>query len=243
MALALITRVTAAAPGPVATPDFHDLEQVAHSELKATGTPGAAVAVILGDRVVFLKGFGVANVETREPVTADTLFRIASTSKMLTAAALASLEEQGKVDFDGPIARYTKGLDAKIGRLTLHQLLSHTAGLRDESSFTGPQDDEALGAFVRSWTSDYLFTEPGDIYSYSNPGYALAGFVLGEAVGKPYADAMHDQLFEPLGMRRSSVRPTVAMTYPMAQAHEPTATGPRVVRPYPDDARFRPNGG
>jgi len=153
------------------------------------------------------------------------------------------LEEQGKVRFDVPIDRYTKGLDAKIGRLTLHQLLSHTAGLRDESSYSGPHDDEALGAFVRSWTADYLFTEPGDVYSYSNPGYALAGFVLGEVAGKPYADAMRDLLFKPLGMGRSTLRPTVAMTYPVAQAHEATAGGPRVVRPFPDDSRFWPNGG
>ena len=125
----------------------------------------------------------------------------------------------------------------------MHQLLSHTAGLRDESSYSGPHDDAALGAFVRSWTADYLFTEPGDVYSYSNPGYALAGFVLGEAAGKPYADAMHDLLFEPLGMGRSALRPTLAMTYPFAQAHDATATGPRVVRPFPDDARFWPNGG
>jgi CubicO group peptidase (beta-lactamase class C family) len=241
VALELATR--AAAQGPVATPDFHDLEQAARKEIEATGTPGAAIAVILGDRVVFRKGLGVASVEARDPVTPDTIFRIASTSKMLTAAALVSLEQQGKIDFDAPISRYGKGLDAKIGRLTMHQLLSHTAGLRDESSYSGPQDDEALSTFVRAWTSDYLFTEPGDVYSYSNPGYALAGFVLGEAAGKPYADAMRDMLFQPLGMGRSSVRPTLAMTYPLAQAHEPTASGPRVVRPYPDDARFRPNGG
>ena len=239
----LIARVAAAAPVRLAVPDFRDLELLAQEELKATGTPGAAVAVILGDQVVLAKGFGVASVESREPVTPVTLFRIASTTKMLTAAALASLEERGKVRFDAPIERYAKGLDPKIGRLTLHQLLSHTAGLRDESSYSGPHDDEALGAFVRSWKSDYFFTEPGDIYSYSNPGYVLAGFVLGEAIGKPYADAMHDLLFEPLGMRRSALRPTLAMTYPIAQAHEASETGPRVVRPFPDDARFRPNGG
>jgi CubicO group peptidase (beta-lactamase class C family) len=243
VASALISGLPATTQAQSTVPDFHDLEQVAREELEATGTPGAAVAVILGDRVVFAKGFGVGSVESREPVTSDTLFRIASTTKMLTAAALASLEEQGRVRFDVPIARYAKGLDTKIGRLTLHQLLSHTAGLRDESSYSGPNDDEALGAYVRSWKSEYLFTEPGVIYSYSNPGYALAGFILGEAAGKPYAEAMDDLLFEPLGMRRSAVRPTLAMTYPIAQAHDPTATGPRVVRPYPDDARFRPNGG
>src|SRR5262245_55748364 len=243
LALALIARVAPAARAQPKAPDFRALEQLAQEELKATGTPGAAVAVILGDRVVLAKGFGVASAESREPVTPDTLFRIASTTKILTAAALASLEEQGKVRFDAPISRYAKGLDAKVGRLTLHQLLSHTASLRDESSYSGPHDDEALGAFVRSWRSDYLFTEPGDVYSYSNPGYALAGFVLGEAAGKPYADAMRDLVFKPLGMGRSTLRPTLALTYPLAQAHEATATRPRVVRPFPDDARFWPNGG
>jgi CubicO group peptidase (beta-lactamase class C family) len=240
---AMTARALAAAEARSASADFQVLEQVAQAELRATGVPGAAVAVILGDRVVFAKGFGISSVESGEPVTPDTLFRIASTTKVLTAAALVSLEEQGRIRLDAPIARYTRGLDEKLGRLTIHQLLSHTAGLRDESSYSGPHDDEALGAFVRSWTSGYLFTDPGDVYSYSNPGYVLAGFVLGEVAGNPYADAMHDLVFEPLGMRRSAVRPTLAMTYPFAQAHEPGATGPRVVRPYPDDARFRPNGG
>jgi len=243
VAFALITGLPATMQAQSIVHDFHDLEVVAREELEATGTPGAAVAVILGDRVVFAKGFGVASVESREPVTTDTLFRVASTTKMLTAAALASLEERGGVRFDVPIARYAKGLDAKVGVLTLHQLLSHTAGLRDESSYSGPHDDEALGAYVRSWKSDYFFTEPGVIYSYSNPGYALAGFILGTAAGKQYAEAMDEMLFEPLGMRRSAVRPMLAMTYPIAQAHDTTATGPRVVRPFPDDARFWPNGG
>jgi CubicO group peptidase (beta-lactamase class C family) len=243
VALALIVSAMLAADHPPAVPDFRDVESLARKELQETGTPGAAIAVILGDRVVYSKGLGVASVETGEPVTSDTLFRIASTTKMLTAAALASLEDQGRIRFDAPIDRYAKGLDSKIGRLTLHQLLSHTSGLRDETSYSGPHDDAALGTFVRSWTSDYLFTEPGDVFSYSNPGYALAGFVLGEVTGKPYAEAMHDVLFEPLGMSRSGLRPTLAMTYPLSQAHESGASGPRVVRPFPDDSRFWPNGG
>jgi CubicO group peptidase (beta-lactamase class C family) len=243
VALVLIVSAILAADRPSAVPDFRDIELIARSELQETGTPGAAIAVILGDRVIYSKGLGVASVETGEPVTPDTLFRIASTTKMLTAAALAALEDQGRVRFDAPIDRYAKGLDPTIGRLTLHQLLSHTSGLRDETSYSGPHDEAALGGFVRSWKSEYLFTEPGDIFSYSNPGYALAGFVLSEVTGKPYADAMHDVLFEPLGMSRSGLRPTQAMTYPVSQAHEPGASGPRVVRPFPDDSRFWPNGG
>ena len=230
-----------AQPRPIA---WDELESTALAELRATQTPGAAVAVVVGDSIVFAKGFGVASVETGTPVTPDILFRIGSTTKMLTAAALAVLRSQQKLRFDAPISQYGSGLDPQIGRLTLHALLSHTGGVREGTSFHGPHDDAALPAFVRSWTAaDYLFTAPDEVYSYSNPGYALAGFVLGEAAGKPYADAMRELLFEPLGMARTTLRPTVAMTYPLAQGHDVVDTaGPVVVRPFADDARYWPNG-
>jgi CubicO group peptidase (beta-lactamase class C family) len=70
--------------------DFSQLEKVALDELKQTNTPGAAVAVVSGDRLVFAKGFGVANIETGAPVTPETLFRIGSVTKMFTAAVLGN---------------------------------------------------------------------------------------------------------------------------------------------------------
>lgn len=227
------------------TINFGELEATINEELKTTNTPGAAVAVIVGDRVVFAKGFGVASVETGMPVTPDTLFRIASTTKMLTAAALVTLAEEGKIKLDAPVGNYVKGLSPKLSRVTLHQLLSHTAGIRDGFSFQGLHDDSALADFVRSWTDAYLVAEPGEIFSYSNLGYALAGRVLEEVSGKSYADAMNDGLFQPLGMRRSTLRPMMAMTYPLAQGHDivPGQTNLSVVRPFADDARFWANGG
>lgn len=227
------------------TIDFGELEAVINEELKATNTPGAAVAVMVADRVVFAKGFGVANVEAGTPVTPDTLFRIASTTKMLTAAALVTLAEQGKIKLDAPVSAYVKGLSPKLSRITVHQLLSHTAGIRDGFSFDGLHDDSALADFVRSWTDDYTLAEPGEIFSYSNLGYALAGRVLEEVTGKPYADAMNDVLFQPLGMRRSTLRPIMAMTYPLSQGHDVLSgqTNPSIVRPFADDARFWANGG
>src|SRR5919205_106687 len=225
--------------------DFAELEATVNDELKATNTPGAAVAVVSGDRVVFAKGFGVADVETGAAVTPDTLFRIASTTKMLTAAALVTLAERGEVKLDAPVGTYVRGLSPGLARVTLHQLLSHTAGVRDDASFNGPHDDAALAAFVGTWTDDYLLAGPGEIYSYSNLGYQLAARVLEEATGKPYADAMDELVFRPLGMRRTTLRPTVAMTYPHAQAHDlaPGGKSPSVVRPFPDDARYWANGG
>jgi CubicO group peptidase (beta-lactamase class C family) len=225
--------------------DFGELDATVSEELKATNTPGASVVVVVGDRVVFAKGFGVANAETGERVTPNTLFRIASTTKMLTAAALVTLAEQGKIKLDAPVGNYVKGLSPKLSRVTLHQLLSHTAGIRDGFSFHGPHDDTALADFVRSWTDAYLIVEPGEIFSYSNLGYALAGRVLEEITGKPYADAMNEVLFQPLGMRRTTLRPITAMTYPLAQGHDISAgqTNLSVVRPFADDARFWANGG
>ena len=225
--------------------DFPELEATVREELKAAGIPGAAVAVVSGDRVVFAKGFGVSDAETGQPVTPDTLFRIASTTKMLTAAALVALAERGRVRLDEPVGTYVKGLSPRLARVTLHQLLSHTAGVRDGASFYGPHDDAALADFVRTWTDDYLVAEPGEIYSYSNLGYVLAARALEVAAGKPYADAMDELVFRPLGMQRTTLRPTVAMTYPLAQGHDAPEDGAtaKVVRPFPDDARFWANGG
>ncbi len=227
------------------TINFDELEATINEELKATNTPGAAVVVVMGDQVLFARGFGVSNVETRTPVTPETLFRIASTTKMLTAAALVALAEQGKIKLDEPIGKYVRGLSPALSRVTVHQLLTHTSGLRDSASYYGPHDDAALGAFVHSWTDDYLIGDPGEVYSYSNIGYGLAAFVLETIARKPFADAINEILFQPLGMRRTTLRPIEAMTYPLSQGHEILSgqTIPSVVRPFADDSRYWANGG
>jgi CubicO group peptidase (beta-lactamase class C family) len=224
--------------------DFVGLEETIRDELKATDTPGAAVAVVGGGRLVFAKAFGVSDAEVRTPATPATLFRIASNTKMLTAAALVTLAEQGKVKLDDPVGAYVKGLSPAISKVTLQQLLSHTSGIMDRASDYGLHDDAALGNSIRAWDDSYLFTAPDKIFSYSNLGYDLAGLVLEEVTGKPYADAMDELVFKPLGMNRTTLRPTVAMTYPFSQGHVATGgAGPSVVRPYPDKVEHLPSGG
>jgi CubicO group peptidase (beta-lactamase class C family) len=224
-------------------PKFDELERVVLEELKATGTPGAAVAVVSGDRVIFAKGFGVSSVETGAPVTTDMLFRIGSTTKMFTGAALVALADKGRIELRQPVGNYVKGLSPRLSQVTAHQLLSHTAGMRDEGAGDGPLEDAALGILARSWKDDFLFTEPGKIFSYSSPGYWLAGLLIEEAAGKPYADAMNELLFKPLGMNSTTFRPTIAMTYPLAQGHAVSTAGkPTVVRPFVENAAARPGG-
>jgi CubicO group peptidase (beta-lactamase class C family) len=160
-----------AAPAQIRQLDPVAVERVALEELRTSKTPGAEVAVISGDRVIFSHGYGVASVETGAPMTADLLCRLGSTTKMFTASAVVSLAIEGKIDLDAPVSRYITGLDPAIGKLTANQLLSHTSGLHDEAPMFGSHDETALGAGIHAWKADFLFAPPGRIYSYSNPDF------------------------------------------------------------------------
>ncbi len=225
-----------------ATVDLSALHQVAADELKAGNIPGAAVAVIQGDRVIFAKGFGVASIETGTPVTPDTLFQIGSMTKTFTAAAVLTLAEEGTLKIDRPIADYVKGLSPKLSKVSTAQLLSHTAGLKDEPDEFGLHDESALSTYLKSWTDDYCLLEPGQVFSYSNSGFALAGLVMQEVGQKPFATQMTERILQPLGMARTTFRPTEAMTYPLAVGHQVKEGKPTVVRPLADDARLWPAG-
>lgn len=232
-----------AAEAPSTKPDFMELETVVNAELRRANVPGCAVAVVVDGALAYARGFGIANVDTADPVKADMLFRIGSTTKMFTAATVVSLVEEGKVNLDEPVGTYVAGLAPKIAAVTTNQLLSHSAGLADETHMEGPHDEAALGAAVRALPDSLVFDAPGKIYSYSNPGYWLAGFV-GETVGgKRYADLVAERVLQPCGMARSTFRPTEAMTWPLAVGHGPEGNGqPSAVRPLADNAAGWPAG-
>src|SRR5262245_37458303 len=104
--------------------DFAELDKVALEELKPRSAPGAAIAVIKDGQVIYAKGYGVASIETGAPITPDMLFRLGSTTKMMTAAALTTLAAAGKLKLDAPIGDYVKGLNPRLAQVTAHQLLS-----------------------------------------------------------------------------------------------------------------------
>jgi CubicO group peptidase (beta-lactamase class C family) len=141
---------------------YSRLERAVLDELEETNTPGAAVAVVRGDRVVYARGFGVANVETGAPVTADMLFRIGSVTKMLTAAVLVSLSEEGRIALDAPVGDWVKGLGPRLSGVTPRQLLSHTAGVIDYARVCCAHEESGLAAQLRSMKDDdYFFAAPG----------------------------------------------------------------------------------
>jgi len=235
--------MSGAVPARQEKTDFDQLERVVLDELKRKNTPGAAIAIVSGDRVVYAKGFGVASIETSAPVTPDMLFRLGSTTKMFTAAALVTLADEGRIKLDEPIGSYVQGINPRIARVTVHQLLSNTSGMRDFAAPFISHDDSALANMVRTWKEDVFFTEPGKIYSYSSPGFWLAGFVMEETGKKPYADLMDELLFKPLGMKRTTLRPLMALTYPLATGHAPDESGATlVIRPAFNNVAMWPAG-
>ncbi len=237
VALALISSSGHAAADP-----FAALRSTARKEMSATGTPGVAIGVVKGGRLVFAEGLGVASLETKTPVTENTLFQVGSLTRPFTAAAALTLAAQRKVGLDQPIGTYDPGLDAAIGRLTLAQLLAESSGLKDQVGGQGPTDQAALAAYVRSLTAADLLFPTGLVFSSSNPGYALAGHVVASVAGAPFADAMRTLLFAPAGMSATTFEAAPAGKTPAATGYgagrfkaEPVAVS--------DDLRFWPATG
>jgi CubicO group peptidase (beta-lactamase class C family) len=224
-------------------PDFTPLDEIVNDELKEKRTPGAVITIVSGDQVVYSKAFGIANVETSAPMQTDMLFRLGSTTKMFTAAALVSLAEAGKIKMNEPIGSTVKNLSPRLAAVTPEHLLSNSAGLRDFAPPVISQEDSSLGEMVRSWKDDVFFANQGEIYSYSSPGFWFAGYVVEQLTGKPYGDAMDDLLFKPLNMGRTTLRPLVAMTYPMANGHAVSGDGPpTIIRPFYNNVAQWPAG-
>ncbi len=211
--------------------NFYALEALVTSAMEAAKVPGAALAIVHNREVIYAHGFGVTNVEEGGiPVTAQTIFRIGSTSKPLTTTAIMRLVEDGKLELDTPISEVLPDLELSVpgavGEVTLRRLLTHTAALPTAAEHYGSREAAGLRASVYSDIAGYPLIAPvGKIWSYSNPGINLAGYLAELVSGKPYAELMQELVFDPLAMKRTTFDPTIAMTYPLAQSHTLDAEG------------------
>jgi CubicO group peptidase (beta-lactamase class C family) len=167
--------------------------------------PGVSVGVGVDGDVVWLEGFGFANVEHRVPVTPATRFRIGSISKSLTAAAIGRLYEQGRLDLDAEVQAYVPAFPRKRWSTTVRQIAGHVGGIRHY------RGDENL-SYVRYPTvlaglaifdDDTLIYEPGTRYAYSSYGWNLLSAVVERAAGENFLAYMQRTVFQPLGMQRT----------------------------------------
>ncbi|MBT2117329.1 beta-lactamase family protein [Dyella sp. LX-66] len=167
----------------------------------ATDGPGVVVLIAKGDTVLFREARGQAQIELGVPLAADQVFRIASITKIFTAATVLKLAEQGKLSLDDKLAKYFPGIPS-ADRITLRQLLSHTAGVSDVAKNPQPgfmrRDIDTATQVAEIAKRDPAF-EPGTRWAYSNAGYILLGAVIEKVTGQPWHEAMRQLVLEPVG--------------------------------------------
>ena len=171
--------------------------------------PGLSLAVGIAGEIVWAEGFGWADIDERRPVTPQTLFRIGSVAKPMTATAVGLLHERGLLDLDAPVRNYVPSFPEKEWSVTTRQLMGHVAGVRHP-----PFDEELL--FMRDhcespldglelFADDPLLFTPGTRYRYSTYGWTLVGAVVEAAAGEPFLDFMQREVFDPLDMRDTAL--------------------------------------
>ncbi len=167
------------------------------SRLAAFGLSGSLLVAKDGE-VIVRKGYGIANDAAGTPVSADMPFPIGSLSKQFTAAAVLKLEMQGKLSTDDTLGRFFPDAPADKRGITLHQLLSHTAGLPylEADLFSAANREELM----RGSLALPLDSPPGTGFAYSNPGYTLLAGVIERASGTTYENYLRENLFRPAGM-------------------------------------------
>lgn len=234
------TPVAAMQPAPAL--DTLRIAAAFQAEFDATAAPGAAIAVVQDGRIVFSRALGVRNAETGDSMTVASLVRIGSVTKSFTGLTAALLSIDGRLDLQAPLAAILPTLSPALGGASLHQLLTHTGGMADEAAGNGSHDDDALERRVSAWGPAQRFADPGDVYSYSSPGYWLAGYTLQQATGTPYADLVTERVLAPLGMLSSTFRPLDALTRSLAVDHRVVSGKATVLRPFQDDASTWPSG-
>lgn len=212
--------------------NVHLLEKRLEEILKKHQIAGMAVAITDRRKVLFAKGFGVDSVERMHvPAEAESLYRIASISKVVTGITVLRLAEQGVLDLDAPVKAYVPWLSFSrpeaLEQMTLRHLLSHTSGLPMEYTPDGPREERALEQTLKDGLKELEFkTLPEDgVYLYSNWGIRLASYITQVRTGKLFSELARELVLTPLQMDRTTFDLQVAATYPLSLPHTENARG------------------
>jgi CubicO group peptidase (beta-lactamase class C family) len=195
------------------------------------GQLNGAVLVADGGKVIYKKGFGMANMEWEIPNQPDTKFRIGSVTKQFTAAIILQLVDEGKIKLDGKVTDYLTDYRKDTGeRVTIHQLLNHTSGIPSYTGLPGFFQNESRNPygvkdFVKKFASGDLEFEPGSKFSYNNSGYFLLGAIIEQVTGKPYAQVLKERIFDPLGMKDTGYDDDAPLIKKRAAGYQKTSDG------------------
>lgn len=208
---------------------------------------GLAVGIVHEGRLVYAKGFGVADQRQKRPVTPDTVFRIGSISKTFTSIGVMQLWEQGKVDLDAPVNKYLKHYkvghpDAGAPPITLRHIFTHTTGLgdllslrallpnqKDLSIAAKPGQAPSVADFYKKIGGITTELYPGSKWSYDNHAYGTLGQIIEDVSGQPFGDYMIEHVFEPLGMMKSDYYRSDRVRELLAEGYMPSPKGMKIV--------------
>ena len=210
-----------------AAQDVARMDQIVQSY--ATDKKFMGTVLVARDKVIFSKGYGMANLEWNIPNAPDVKFRLGSITKQFTAACILLLEERGKLDVNDPVKKYMPDAPAAWDKITLFNLLTHTSGI---PSFTGFPAYRSIEPFettpeklVATFRDKPLEFQPGEKWNYSNSGYVLLGYLIEKISGQPYAQFLQENVLTPLGMKDSGYDSNAAIIPKRASGYTPTPKG------------------
>lgn len=190
------------------------------ADVAQPASPGCALAVARDGKLLYAKGYGLANLEQNVPITPDSVFDIGSTSKQFSAASILLLEKQGKLSVNDDVRKYIPELPSYGRPITILNLLNHTSGLRDYLALfelsgvnidSVTTDEEALALIVRQKALDF---EPGSEWLYSNSGFFLLSVIVKRVSGQSLREFAAQNIFQPLAMTHTVYRDSHTLLVP-----------------------------
>jgi CubicO group peptidase (beta-lactamase class C family) len=216
--------------------DYGPLHAVIEDGMRELRIPGVAVGLIHDGRE-HAAGFGVTNIDHPLAVDADTLFQIGSITKTFVGTLVMRLVEQGRLDLDWPVRAYLPDFrmqdEDAAARVTMRHLLTHTAGWLGDYFDDSGMGDDALAEIVARMADLPQYTPLGEVWSYNNAGFYLAGRVIEVVTGQPFEQAMRELVLDPLGMRMSLFFPGDVMVHRFAAGHIVAGDDVKVATPWP----------
>ena len=226
-----------------------EMEVAVHKFMDKTHAPGISASAVVDGQVAWSEGFGFADMEGKVPATAETLYRLASVSKPLTATAAMELWERGKLDLDAPIQKYCPQFPVKPYPITTRELLGHLGGIRHYK--TGADDlegnntkhfDDPIAGGIQFFANDPLVEIPGAKFHYTTMGYTLVGCAIEGASNAKYVDFTTQSVFVPAGMTHTVADDTTKKIPERTRFYSTDKQG-RVVSARPLDSSYKIPGG
>jgi CubicO group peptidase (beta-lactamase class C family) len=204
---------------------FPLIEKIYREYAEKNHFPGYAFGIVLDGKLVYAGSGGYTDIDKKIPATTSSMFRIASMSKSFTAMAILKLRDEGKLKLDDPVHLYIpeiegQRLTADAPDITIRNLLTHSAGFPEDNPWGDRQladTDEELLELIKKGLS--FSNDPSVAYEYSNLGFAMLGYIIKKVTGTPYSEYVAKNIWQPLGMDRSTWEYTSAPAAALAHGY------------------------